>query len=293
MKLIRQLSCHLRLMRPHHYVKNLFILLPLFFGHHLLDPERWLIALNAFAAFSLTASAVYILNDWNDAADDRRHPEKRHRPLAAGTVTPVAAGIQSGLLLIFGLLWAFSLGPSVGGLILLYLAINLAYTFGLKHIALIDVTMIALGFVIRLFVGAVATGIPLSHWIILMTFLLALFLAFAKRRDDVIRFEAGQGRLRRAVDGYNRPFLDTAMGIMGAVIIVTYLLYALSEEVIARTGPYLYLTSFFVILGVLRYLQITFVFKHSGNPTGVLFRDRFIQGTLTGWILGCLWVLYG
>ena len=153
--------------------------------------------------------------------------------------------------------------------------------------------IIAIGFVLRLFIGALAAGIQLSHWIILMTFLLALFLAFAKRRDDVIRFESGEGKMRKAIDGYNRPFLDTAMAIMAAIVIIAYVLYTVSPEVTQRLGSsYLYLTTLFVILGVLRYLQITFVLEKSGSPTKVVLQDRFIQLILVGWSIMFIWILY-
>jgi 4-hydroxybenzoate polyprenyltransferase len=153
------------------------------------------------------------------------------------------------------------------------------------------VFIIAAGFVIRLFIGSLVTGIELSMWIIIMTFLLALFLALAKRRDDVVIFLASGERTRKVVDGYNLDILDLSMTIMASVTIVSYIMYTVSPEVIKKTNSdKLYLSVVFVMLGVMRYLQIVFVEKGSGSPTDVLLRDRFIQMTLAGWVL-LLWML--
>ena len=157
--------------------------------------------------------------------------------------------------------------------LLSYIVLNIGYSFYLKHIAIVDITIISIGFVLRLFIGAIVTETPLSKWIVIMTFLLALFLAFAKRRDDVIHFMNTGKKMRKVIDGYNLQLIDGAMMIMASVVIVSYLLYTTSLEVINRiNNEYLYLTSFFVILGVLRYMQISFVENNSGSPTKVLLK---------------------
>ena len=180
------------------------------------------------------------------------------------------------------------------GLILLgYVLMNIAYSIKLKHISIVDIVIISSGFVLRLFIGSVVTGIALSHWIVIMTFLLALFLALAKRRDDVVIYVDTGKKMRKVVDGYNVQFLDTAMSIMAAVVIVAYILYTTSLEVIERYHTnYLYLTSFFVIVGVLRYLKITLVLQDSGSPTRIVFKDNFMQLILLGWILCFMGVIY-
>jgi 4-hydroxybenzoate polyprenyltransferase len=170
---------------------------------------------------------------------------------------------------------------------------NIAYSVHLKHMAIIDITIIAVGFVLRLFIGSVVTGISLSHWIVIMTFLLALFMALSKRRDDVLIYEKVGKKMRRVIGGYSLQFLDIAMAIMASVVIVSYIMYTSSSEVMERLGSdYLYLTALFVIMGVMRYLQITFVLLNSGSPTQIVLKDRFIQSTLLLWFISFIWILY-
>ncbi len=163
----------------------------------------------------------------------------------------------------------------------------------LKHIAILDVAIIATGFVLRLFVGAAVTEIELSMWIVVITFLLALFMALAKRRSDVLLFLNTGARTRKVIDGYNLRFLDSAMAIMASVVIVSYILYTTSAEVLERIpNNYLYLTALFVIVGILRYMQIAFVDEDSGSPTEILWRDRFMQLNLVCWLAVFAWILY-
>lgn len=170
---------------------------------------------------------------------------------------------------------------------------NIAYSFYLKHVAILDIVIIAIGFVLRLFVGSAVTDIQLSMWIVLMTFLLALFMALAKRRDDMLIYLDTGKKMRKVIDGYNLQFLDTAMAIMASVVIVAYTIYTASPEVVARVhSNYLYLTSLFVIIGVLRYLKIAFIHKDSGSPTKIVLKDRFMQLTLLGWIVTFGWIIY-
>ena len=170
---------------------------------------------------------------------------------------------------------------------------NIAYSLRLKHIAIIDITLIAIGFVLRLFIGALATETPLSKWIVIMTFLLALFLALAKRRDDVMHFLKTGTKMRKVIDGYNIQLIDAAMMVMASVVTVSYLLYTTSPEVIDRIGSdNLYITTFFVILGILRYMQITFVEENSGSPTKVLLKDPFVILNCVAWVLSFIYILY-
>ena len=166
-----------------------------------------------------------------------------------------------------------------GALILgAYVLLNIAYSVILKHVAILDVAVIAIGFVLRLFVGAAVTGIELSKWIVVITFLLALFLALAKRRDDVLLYVQTGMKARKMIDGYNLRFLDSAMSIMAAVVVVSYVLYTTSADVIYKLhADHLYLTALFVILGILRYMQIALVDENSGSPTDVFWKDRFLR----------------
>ncbi len=283
----------IKLMRPNQYIKNLFIILPLFFAMKITDTELLNNAFIAFIAFSLTASAVYILNDYHDIEEDRQHPKKKDRPLASGAISkPQAIGIMA-ILFVAGFTLMASLPLKATAILAAYVIMNIAYSLYLKHIAILDVTIIAIGFVLRVFIGSVVTDIHLSMWIIIMTFLLALFMALAKRRDDVLIYLDTGKKMRRVIDGYNLQFLDTAMAIMAAVIIVAYIQYTTSTEVIERVhNEYLYLTAFFVILGIMRYLKIAFVLKSSGSPSNIVLKDRFIQLILIGWILSFTWILY-
>lgn len=288
-----QLSAFIKLMRPQQYIKNLFIFLPLFFAMEVTNGVLFANAFVAFIAFSLTASAVYILNDYYDIEEDREHPEKKHRPLASGTISKTQAIVMMGVLATVGFVLMAWLSLEAVGILATYVGMNIAYSLYLKHVAILDVNIIAIGFVLRLFIGAAVDGIALSMWIVIMTFLLALFMALAKRRDDVLIYLETGKKMRKVLDGYNLQFLDVSMAIMASVVIVVYTIYTTSAEVIARThSEYLYLTAFFVILGILRYLQVTFVEKESGSPTKIVLKDRFMQFTLLGWIVTFSWILY-
>lgn len=286
-------SSIINLMRPHQYIKNGFIFLPLFFASRITDTALLLDAVIAFIAFSLTASAIYVLNDYRDVEDDQLHPIKRNRPLASGVITKPQALVIMTLLLVAGTALMASVSFTAMAILLAYVTMNIAYSFYLKHVAILDVTIIAIGFVTRIFVGSAATDTPLSMWIIIMTFLLALFMALAKRRDDVLIYLETGKKMRKVIDGYNLKFLDAAMAIMASVVIVAYTIYTTSAEVIARVqSEHLYLTALFVIVGIMRYLQIAFVEKDSGSPTRIILKDRFMQLTLIGWITTFVWVLY-
>lgn len=282
----------IRLMRVHQYMKNLLIFFPAFFAILITNITLMLKTSLVFGAFCLTASSIYILNDYIDREDDRKHPTKRFRPLAAGTVSEKTALILMFLLFLTGSLIAFLVSIKVFLFFITYFALNILYTFKLKHIAIIDVFIISIGFVLRLFIGASVGNIPLSMWIVLMTFLLALFLAFAKRRDDVLLAVEGT-KTRKSIDGYNLEFINGAMIIMAAVVIVAYIFYTISPDVQGKhQSKSLYLTVFFVLLGILRYMQITFVEGKSGSPTKVLLKDVFLQLVLLGWLGSFIFLIY-
>jgi decaprenyl-phosphate phosphoribosyltransferase len=283
----------LKLMRPQQFHKNLFIFLPAFFAFEILNPQIFTQAALAFLAFSLLASAAYIFNDYCDRVEDRLHPEKKNRPLASGSIPERAAFLLMGTLLVGGGVLMVLVAIQAFALIVVYFLINVAYSLKLKHVPILDVTVIASGFVIRLLVGAVVAGVPLSHWIIVMTFLLALFLALAKRRDDVLILQRTGMRTRRVIDGYNLKFLDSAMIMTASIVVLAYILWSISPEVAERLGSRdLYLSSVFVVVGVMRYMQITYVEEKSGNPSMVLLRDRFLQMVLLGWLGTLVWILY-
>jgi len=279
--------------RPHQYIKNVFIFLPLFFALKITDLHLLFNATIAFVAFSLTASGIYILNDYHDIKEDRLHPKKKFRPLASGAITKPQAFTIMVILFLFGFSMMAMLSLSAAVILLAYVVMNVGYSLCLKHVAIIDVTIIAIGFVMRLFVGSAATTIPLSIWIVVMTFLLALFMALAKRREDVLIFMNTGKKVRKVVNGYNLQFLDNAIAVMASVVIVSYTVYTTSNDVAGKfNSEYLYMTALFVILGILRYLQVTFVMQDSGSPTKIVLKDRFMQLTLLGWGLTFVWILY-
>lgn len=295
---IQQIKNHisndiLDLARPHQYLKNFFVVLPAFFAFKLDDPEVLYNAGTAFLAFSLVASAIYIFNDWKDRYEDRKHPEKCKRPIASDRIGSSQAFLLMTLFLFCGLVVCICFIPDILHFIALYFLLNIAYSLKLKHQPIIDVTLIAVGFVIRLLAGAEATGVILSHWIIVMTFLLALFLALAKRRDDVLILAHTKQQTRKVIDGYNLKFLDASMVMTGSIVILAYILWSISSDVTSRlSNSNVYLTAMFVVLGILRYMQLAIVEEKCGNPTKVLLKDTFIQLTLAGWMGSFVWILY-
>lgn len=283
----------IKLMRPHQYVKNVFIFLPLFFAIKITDAALMLNAAIAFVAFSLTASAIYTLNDYHDIEEDRLHPKKNNRPLVSGAISKTQAIYIMFLLFVAGFSVMTMLSMSAAIILAAYIIMNISYSIYLKHFAIVDVTIVAIGFVLRIFIGSAVTDVHLSKWIVIMTFLLALFMALAKRRDDVQIYLDTGNKMRKVIDGYNMKFLDTAMAIMASVVIVVYTIYTTSAAVAERKySEYLYLTALFVVIGIMRYLQLTFVQKESGSPTNIVLKDRFMQLTLVGWISVFAWILY-
>ena len=282
------------LLRPQQWLKNLFVLAPAFFAGSFLVADVLRDSLLTFIIFSAAASTVYIFNDWIDRQADSKHPEKRTRPIASGQISGKTALITGLLTLLMSMLMGLSfLNFEVIAITGSYLILNLAYTLILKNIAILDVSCIATGFVLRLFAGSEATGIELSSWIITLTFLLALFLALAKRRDDVIREQRGEERTRTSIKGYNLRFLDQTMTVMGAVVIVAYLQYChAADRTIQITTSRLYLSAAFVVIGLLRYMQLALVEERSGNPTRILIEDRFTQINLLVWGGFFAWMLY-
>ncbi len=284
---------YIKLLRPHQYVKNIFILSPLFFSFKFRDTDLLFRVLLVTACFCLVASAIYILNDYLDIEEDRKHPTKKNRPLASGKVPKNHALIIMVLLVVVGA--GGMTFVSINALILtgIYVLNNILYSYRLKHVPLLDISMISIGFVLRLFIGEAAGEgeLPLSMWIILCTFLLAMFLAMAKRRDDVLLHKEGK-QVRKSIDGYNLEFINGGMMIMASVTLVAYISYTISPDVTHRLGTEnLYFTVFFVIIGILRYMQITFVEQKSGSPTKVLLKDLFLQLTLVGWVLSFIFLV--
>lgn len=285
---------YIKVLRPKHYLKNLFIFVPIFFSGNIFNLKDLHTCFLGFVSFSLCASGIYIINDILDIENDKHHPTKKERPITSGRISRNAAfSLMIGLFLAgLGIAYFFLCFQSV--LVLLaYTIMNILYSVRLKRVAIIDVTIISIGFLLRLFLGSFITETPLSMWIIIMTFLLTLMMGFSKRRDDILIFESSNKEMRKSINGYSKQFIDIVIGVMASIVTVTYIHYTVTKEVVERVAsPYLYLTSIFVILGLLRYLQITFVFERSSSPTRILFYDRFIQITILLWILSFYLILY-
>lgn len=283
----------LRLARPRQWVKNGFVLAPLFFTPADVTRQNVGGVAIGFVVFCLVSSAVYVVNDWCDAEADRAHPAKSTRPIAAGEVSPGFALVWAAALLGAGLaLSLVTLPRPASAIAAAYVAMSLLYSWRLKHVAVLDVLIVATGFVLRLEFGGAAVGIPLTVWIVVCTFLLALFLALAKRRDDLIKSLGGAHR--PALAGYNLPFVDTALGVVLAALLVSYLIYTTEPGAIEKFHTdKLYFTAPFVAAGVLRYLQIALVEQRSGSPTDLALTDRFLLLAILGWLAVFGLLLYG
>ena len=286
----------LLLIRPQQWIKNGFVLIPMFFGGRLLNVDDAIASVVTFFAFSFAASAIYCFNDIVDVDADRRHPVKCHRPIASGAVSvPTAYALMAVLVLLSALLLFFlpQRAGETAGIVAFYFLLNMAYCIWLKRHAIIDVCTVAFGFVLRILAGGMACDVAVSNWLVLMTFLLALFLSFAKRRDDVLRMNETGEPPRRNTIRYNLTFVNQAITITGTVTLVCYIMYTVSPEVVSRFhAPYLYLTSIFVLVGLLRYMQLTVVDEVSGDPTKILLRDRFTQAIVVAWLMAFLLIIY-
>ena len=286
----------IRLIRPHQWVKNLVVLLPVFFGGALLHIESVYAGLVTALCFSFAASSIYCLNDIVDVDDDRQHPVKCHRPMASGAISITQGYTLMFLMFVLSMLSTFLLRQSqleTACVILFYWLLNIAYCLKLKQYAIIDVCVVSFGFVLRILAGGYATSIHLSKWIVLMTFLLMLFLSFAKRRDDVVRMNETGHAPRQNTIRYNLTFINQAITITSSVTLVCYIMYTVSPETIQNFHTdYLYLTSVFVLVGLLRYIQIAVVDKRSGDPTKVMLHDRFMQFVVLAFGLAFLFIIY-
>lgn len=283
----------LALMRPQQWVKNAFVLAGVLFGHGWDDPSLVRAALLAAAAFCLVSSAVYAFNDSIDAAQDRLHPKKRARPVASGAMGEGAALAIAVALACAGLVVAELAGRSVLWIVVLYLALNVAYTLRLKRLPVLDVFSIAAGFMLRLLAGTSAIGIEASRWLISCGFFLTLFLGFAKRKAELDLLEEDASRHRSSLSHYPAGFLDMAVAVAAASMVVTYGLYAVSENTALLHGTdHLIWTLPWVLLGTFRYLLRLQGGQAGMDPAIDLYRDPVLAASALGWSL-TTWYLIG
>lgn len=288
------LSAAIRLLRPHQWVKNSFVLVGLLFGHAWHDVLKLNQALAAFAAFCLLSSAVYVFNDLLDRESDRQHPKKRHRPLASGTLSVPVALVLMALCLIGGLSLAFTLAGQVPWLFVAYLLINGAYSLGAKHVVILDVFIIAAGFMLRLLAGTLGIGIAPSHWLLLCGLMLTLFLGFTKRRAELAAVADDPAAHRRVLEDYSEGMLDNFITVTTACTVVSYSLYTVSAETIALHGSnHLMMTVPFVLYGMFRYLFLLHRRGGGGDTARDLTTDLHLVFACTGWLATTLAVLAG
>lgn len=273
-------------MRPHQWVKNLFIFAPLLFGMKLTDLGAIGNSLIAFAVFSLLASALYIFNDWIDAEEDRSHPEKCDRPISSGQL-PVSIALFAAVVLASA---AFGLSAIIGLnfflISALYVILTVSYCLALKRMIVLDAMTISAGFVIRIVGGAIAVSVLPSHWLVMCAFLLALFLTFTKRRQELLTLESHAGEHRKVLEEYSVSYLGQINNILIGASIVCYALYTVAPETIEKfqTENLIYGTVF-VIYGMFRYMILIQNPSNGGNPSKTLMHDKPLLLTVTGWVL--------
>jgi 4-hydroxybenzoate polyprenyltransferase len=289
--LLPHLRYVIRAMRPRQWTKNGIVFLALVFSldqqYRLSDPDTWipklLEALVAFACFCLVSSADYLVNDIRDIESDRAHPRKRRRPIAAGLLSVNAAWAWAAVLAAAGGGFAFWLDWQMGLVILTYAALMIAYSFYLKHVVLLDLMVIAAGFVLRAMAGALAIDVPISEWLYVVTALGALFLGINKRRAEIDLLQDGAGNHRKILDEYSPELLDQMGSTVTAATLMAYGLYTFTADGLPENHSMM-LTIPFVLYGIFRYLYLVHSKKEGGSPEEVLLRDIPIMLTVVGWI---------
>ena len=276
----------LRLMRPHQWVKNVFVFTGLLFGHAWHDPNLVSRVVLTFLAFCLVSSAVYVFNDIVDLEQDRLHPKKRFRPLAAGQVGTSAAMILAAVLAMPGFALAYGTSPTVLIILLGYALMNFAYSLRLKHVVILDVFIIATGFMLRILAGTLGVGIPPSQWLLLCGLMVTLFLGFTKRRAEIIALVEDKAAHRKVLEHYSPVLLDKMIGITAAGLIMSYSLYTMNADTIRIHGTAnLIYTVPFVMYGVFRYIYLLHHQSRGGDPSHDLVRDPHLFVVVGAWLV--------
>ncbi|CUU03220.1 UbiA prenyltransferase family protein [Candidatus Kryptobacter tengchongensis] len=288
---------YIKLARPKQWVKNFFIFAPLIFSHHLLNFEKIKISIFAFLSFSFIASSVYVINDISDRESDRFHPLKRNRPIASGRVKVWQGILFSIFLFVVGFAFTFELPFKARFLIISYFLMMLFYSFKLKQIVLVDVFVIAIGFMLRVLVGAYSIEVVVSKWLFITTLFLSLFLAISKRRMELYfsiqNQDSNFGEQRKVLDEYNIKFADQMLVITAGGAVIAYALYTISERTVSlfKTESLIY-TTVFVLYGVFRYMYLMYQKKSGENPTDVILGDVGIIANIFLWLFACIAIIY-
>jgi 4-hydroxybenzoate polyprenyltransferase len=283
----------LRLMRPHQWVKNTFVFIGLLFGHVWQDYDLVARVMLAFASFCMMSSAIYIINDMVDAEQDRHHPKKCKRPLASGRVSMPVAAMLSGLLCALALVVSYTVSGIVTLILAAYALMNIAYSLRLKHVVILDIFIIATGFMLRILVGTLGVGIPPSQWLLLCGLMVTLFLGFTKRRAEIIALtEDSKAAHRKVLEQYSPVLLDKMIGVTAAGLIMSYSLYTMNPDTIRLHGTAnLIYTVPFVMYGVFRYIYLLHHQRGGGDTSHDLVRDVHLIGVVVGWLAATLWLI--
>jgi 4-hydroxybenzoate polyprenyltransferase len=280
-------------MRPRQWTKNLILFAGLVFSKHFFDIAYLRVSILAFAAFCLTASSVYLLNDLRDLEQDKLHPIKKNRPLPAGRITPTQVLTFSLIFALIALPLAFLLRRSYGYLLLFYWLMMLAYSFKLKHVVIVDILIISAGFFLRALAGAIVLNVMISRWLIACAIFLSLFLILAKRRSEIIELGDAAVNHRAILQEYGERFLDQMIAVVTACTIITYVLYTLDPETIQKFQTHnLILTVPWVIYGIFRYLYLVYQHNLGGRPEIVLLTDRPLLTAIVLWITTSMVIVY-
>ena len=285
---------YFKLIRPKQWIKNFFVFAPLVFSLELFDAVQLSLAIRGFFAFCLTASAVYIINDIADVESDRQHPEKKYRPLAAGNISVQQALLFALVLLALTICVAFRMDLRCQTVLLSYLALNIAYSFKLKNIVLLDVFVIATGFMLRILAGAYAIDVQVSSWIVLCSMFISLFLGFAKRRGEItLTQQQTIGAERKVLVLYRIDFIDQMLTIAATGAVVSYALYTVAPRTVELLGTdKMIYTTVFVIYGIFRYLFLIHTTESTENPTQAITSDPTMVATGILWIIVCIIIMY-
>ncbi len=293
MFVFRQLKQLLISLRPHQWTKNFVVLAALLFAERLFDVPSLVAAFGAFFVFCALSGVVYLVNDLSDLEQDRRHPVKRSRPLASGALSPTFAKWAGLVLGLAAFTLAFVLSPAFASIAALYVVLMTTYSFVLKNVVVVDVLVVALGFVLRAIAGAVAIHVAFSNWLLICTLLLALFLALAKRRQELTLLAGGAAEHRKILGEYSPYLLDQMIAVVTASTVVSYALYTLAPETVEKFGTdRLVWTLPFVLYGILRYLYLVHQKEEGGNPSKVLLNDRPILVTVALWAATVVTLIY-
>jgi len=285
------------LLRVKSWVKNGFLFLPVIFSLRLMQWDNVSSVLLGALVFSLISSFVYIVNDIKDAEEDTLHPRKKNRPIASGQVSKRQAFIIGiGLLILsFSVIFIANLPLEFLAIVLTFLMLNLLYSFWLKTLPLIELFIVSINFVLRVLAGCAIIFVPPSHWILVITFFLAFLMVVVKRKSEIIQMQGNAVKHRAALSAYTVGFLSTLIYIAATITITAYLLYSIDPAVEKALGTdWIMYSSMFVLMGIIRFIQISDQGLHEGegDPTTLLFKDRFLQGTICCWILYLMGIIY-